>query len=77
MEHLLSTNAHANILFFTNRGKVFQTKVYEVPEASRVSKGKAIANILDIQQQDTVTALVPLKEMLGKKGKATPQAIST
>ena len=69
VEHLLSTNAHANILFFTNRGKVFQTKVYEVPEASRVSKGKAIANILDIQQQDTVTALVPLKEMLGKKGK--------
>ncbi|MEK7487978.1 MAG: DNA gyrase subunit A [Patescibacteria group bacterium] len=70
VEHLLSTNAHANILFFTNKGKVFQTKAYEVPEASRVSKGKAIANILDIQQQDAVTALVPLKEMLGKKGKS-------
>lgn len=70
VEHLLSTNAHANILFFTNKGKVFQTKAYEVPEGSRVSKGKAIANVLDIQQQDTVTALVPLKEMLGKKGKS-------
>lgn len=67
VEHLLSTNAHANVLFFTNKGKVFQTKAYEVPEGSRVSKGKAVANILDIQQQDTVTALVPLKEMLGKK----------
>ena len=74
VEHLLSTNAHANILFFTNKGKVFQTKAYEVPEASRVSKGKAIANILDIQQQDAVTALVPLKEMLGKKGKSDAQS---
>lgn len=70
VEHLLSTNAHANVLFFTNKGKVFQTKAYEVPEGSRVSKGKAVANILDIQQQDTVTALVPLKEMLGKKIKS-------
>ena len=67
IEHLGSANTTANILFFTNKGKVFQTKAYEVPEGSRVSKGKAIVNVLDIQQQDTVTALVPVKEALGKK----------
>lgn len=67
IEHLVSVSTHDNILFFTNKGKVFQTKAYEVPEGSRVSKGKAIVNVLDIQQQDTVTALVPVKEALGKK----------
>lgn len=70
IEHLVSVNTHDNILFFTNKGKVFQTKAYEVPEGSRVSKGKAIVNVLDIQQQDTVTALVPVKEALGKKAKS-------
>ncbi len=68
VEHFISARTHANLLFFTDKGKVFQTKAYEVPEASRVARGKAIANVLDMQQQDKVTALVPLKEAaLGKK----------
>jgi DNA gyrase subunit A len=67
IEHLISCSTHDNILFFTDKGKVFQTKAYEVPEASRTSRGKAIINILDIGQEEKITALVPIKEKLGKK----------
>jgi len=67
IEHLISCSTHDNILFFTDKGKVFQTKAYEIPEASRTSRGKAIINILDIGQQEKITAIVPIKEKLGKK----------
>jgi len=67
IEHLVSCSTHDNILFFTDKGKVYQTKAYEIPEASRTSRGKAIINILDISQQEKTTALVPIKEKLGKK----------
>ncbi len=53
-------NTHDNILFFTNSGKVFQTKGYEVPESSRQSKGKAIANFLQVSPNDLITAVVPI-----------------
>ena len=53
-------NTHDNLLFFTNSGKVFQTKAYEVPESSRQSKGKAIVNFLNISQSETITAVVPI-----------------
>lgn len=53
-------NTHDNLLFFTNSGKVFQTKGYEVPETSRQSKGKAIVNFLQISPTDIITAVVPI-----------------
>ncbi|MBX4190127.1 DNA gyrase subunit A, partial [Candidatus Parcubacteria bacterium] len=53
-------NTHDNILFFTNSGKVFQTKGYEVPESSRQSKGKAIVNFLQVTPSDVITAVVPI-----------------
>jgi DNA gyrase subunit A len=53
-------NTHDNILFFTNSGKVFQTKGYEVPESSRQSKGKAIVNFLQVSPTDVITAVVPI-----------------
>ncbi len=53
-------NTHDNILFFTNSGKVFQTKGYEVPESSRQSKGKAIVNFLQVSASDVITAVVPI-----------------
>ncbi|MDO8495598.1 MAG: DNA gyrase subunit A [bacterium] len=59
-------NTHDTILFFTNTGKAFRTKGYEVPESSRTSKGKAIVNFLNISQSETVTAVVPVpKEQKG------------
>ncbi len=53
-------NTHDSLLFFTNSGKVFQTKGYEVPESSRQSKGKAIVNFLQISPNEIVTAVVPI-----------------
>lgn len=59
-------NTHDNILFFTQSGKVFQTKGYEVPESSRQSKGRAIANFLQVSSSDVITAVVPVPK--SKKG---------
>src|SRR3989344_1985252 len=53
-------NTHDSLLFFTNSGKVFQTKGYEVPESSRQSKGKAIVNFLQVSPADVITAVVPI-----------------
>lgn len=58
LAHLSHAQTHDNILFFTDTGKVFQTKVYEIPQASRTAKGKMIQNFLDIPPQETVRAMV-------------------
>lgn len=60
VEHFFLANTHDNLLFFTNSGKVFQTKGYEVPESSRQSKGRAIVNFLQISQSDRITAVIPV-----------------
>ncbi|MDO8752245.1 MAG: DNA gyrase C-terminal beta-propeller domain-containing protein, partial [Candidatus Wolfebacteria bacterium] len=62
IRHFQGARTHDNILFFTNKGKVFQTKVYEVPEATRTSKGKLIYNFLEIPQTDEISALVTYRE---------------
>lgn len=53
-----SANTHDNILFFTDKGRVFQTKVYEIPAASRTSKGKVIQNFLEIPADEKISAMV-------------------
>jgi DNA gyrase subunit A len=50
-------NTHDDVLFFTNKGRVFQTKVYELPEGSRTSKGSALVNFLQLGNQEKVTAI--------------------
>jgi len=60
VSHFFLANTHDSILFFTNSGKVFQTKGYEVPESSRQSKGKAIVNFLQVTPTDQITAVVPI-----------------
>lgn len=55
---LFIANTHDNLLFFTNRGRVFSIKTYEVPESSRVSKGRAIVNLLQIDQDEQSTAVI-------------------
>ena len=57
-------NTHDSLLFFTNSGKVFQTKAYEVPESSRQSKGKAIVNFLQVSPTDVITAVVPIPKSI-------------
>lgn len=60
IEHLVAANTHDDVLFFTDRGKVFQTKVYDIPSASRISKGTAIVNILQISPEEKVTAVITM-----------------
>ncbi len=68
ISHFFLANTHDNILFFTNSGKVFQIKGYEVPEASRQSKGRAITNFLQVTANDVITAVVPLSKERERDG---------
>ena len=58
VEHLLSTNTHDNMLFFTNKGRVFQSKVYDIPVGQRTAKGQAIVNLIQLAPGEKVTALI-------------------
>ena len=60
---LQMTGTHDNIMFFTNQGRVYMMKVYEVPEASRTSRGTAIINLIPLQPDEVVTAVVTQKEL--------------
>lgn len=60
MEHLVFANTHDNLLFFTDSGKVFKTKVYEVPSAQRTAKGTNLMNFLQISSEERILALFPL-----------------
>jgi len=62
IRQIISANTHDNALFFTNRGRVFQTKVYEVPVASRTAKGKSVHNFLTLPQEETVQTIVSYSE---------------
>ncbi|WP_332650740.1 DNA gyrase subunit A [Lysinibacillus sp. 54212] len=58
VEHLLSTSTHDTILFFTSKGKVFRAKGYEIPEYGRTAKGLPIVNLLNIEKDENVTAMI-------------------
>ena len=62
VENMFITNTHDDLLFFTNKGKVYCIKGYEVPEAERTARGRAIVNILQLDQDEKVTAVIPRKE---------------
>ncbi len=60
VENILVANSHSNILFFTNRGKVYMKKAYRIPEASRTAKGTNFVNIIDLEKDEKVTAVISL-----------------
>jgi DNA gyrase subunit A len=60
IDHFLLTNTHSSLLFFTNYGRVFQTKAYEIPSSTRTAKGQAIVNFLQLSPEETVTAVISL-----------------
>lgn len=74
--HFFMAGMHADVLFFTSKGRAFSLKVYDLPEGSRSSKGLAIINLLNIEQDEKITAVVPIRDfkkaeflvMLTKKG---------
>ncbi|WHH57242.1 DNA gyrase subunit A [Petroclostridium sp. X23] len=62
VETLFVTSTHHHILFFTDKGKMYRLKTYEIPEAGRQAKGTAIVNLLEVQPDEKVTAVIPVKE---------------
>ncbi|MDP9727912.1 DNA gyrase subunit A [Alicyclobacillus tengchongensis] len=60
VEHLHICSSHSPVLFFTNRGRVYNLKAYEIPEFSRQAKGVPIINLLNIEQGEKITAVIPL-----------------
>jgi len=75
VEDLFIANTHDYILFFTNKGKVHWLKVYEIPQAARIAKGKAIANILRLKKDEKITTFIPVKEFKGSLVMATEKGI--
>ena len=82
IEELFMTNTHHYVMFFTNTGRVYRMKAYEIPEASRTARGTAIINLLQLMPEEKITAVIPIEKyvegeylfMATKKGlvKKTP-----
>lgn len=62
VKNIFITSTHHFILFFTNKGKVYRLKAYQIPEASRTARGTAIVNLLQLEPGEQITAVIPLKE---------------
>lgn len=67
LEHLFVATTHHNILFFTNRGRVYRLKGYDIPEASRTAKGTAAVNLVPVESGEIITAVIPIKEFSGRR----------
>ncbi len=67
VQFLFTTMTHGDLLFFTSQGRVFELKAYELPSASRTSKGQAIVNFLQLASGEQVTAILPLDKMANKE----------
>lgn len=62
VENLFITSTHNYILFFTNKGRVYRLKAYHIPEAGRTAKGTAIVNLLELESEEKITAIIPIAE---------------
>ncbi len=62
IEELLMTTTHHYIMFFTNKGKVYRLKTYEIPESGRTARGTAIVNLLQLDPDENITAIIPIKD---------------
>jgi len=68
IEHLVNASTHDFLLFFTNKGRVFRIKTYEVPMASLSAKGVAIVNLLQLQPEETVSSVINVSKQIEGKG---------
>ena len=76
VENMFITNTHNDIMFFTNKGKVYSIKGYEIPEGQKVAKGRAIINLLNLTEDEKVTAIIPVTDdMEGNLIQATRNGI--
>lgn len=83
VEDMFISNTHDDLLFFTNRGRVYSIKAYEVPEAQRTARGRAIVNLLQLTEGESVNAVIPINEnsrgflmMATRKGLVKKTALS-
>lgn len=65
--HLITTTTHSELLFFTDKGKAYQIKMYDIPEGKRATKGKSIMNFLSLEGNEKVTSILPMPKEI-KKG---------
>ena len=65
IQHLISATTHDNLLFFTNKGRVFGLKAWEIPETSRQAKGQALVNLLNLEQGEEIRSILPLSKDSG------------
>jgi len=63
IEHLIATNTHDNLLFFTTRGRVFQLRAYDVPQATRTAKGQALVNFLQLAPNENVSVILSMDDV--------------
>ncbi len=63
VEQLITTNTHDNLLFFTTRGRVFQLRAYDIPQASRTSKGQALVNFLQLAPNEKISAILSMADI--------------
>ena len=64
IEHLFVGNTHDYLLFFTDKGKAYQIKMYELPEGKRATKGKSIMNFISLSDDETVTSILPMPKVV-------------
>ena len=65
--HLVTTSTHSDLLFFSDKGKAYQIKMYDIPEGKRATKGKSIMNFLSLQNDEKITSILPMPKEI-KKG---------
>lgn len=68
MHLIVAANNHDDVLFFTNRGKVFHIKAYDIPEGSRQAKGQAVINLINITSQETIPSIIAISDLANAKG---------
>src|SRR3989338_2288464 len=67
IEHLFVASTHDYILFFTDQGRVYWLKVYDVPQMSKMAKGRALINLLELKEGENVTSLIPVRNLDGRQ----------
>ncbi|MEK7746295.1 MAG: DNA gyrase subunit A, partial [Elusimicrobiota bacterium] len=77
IEHLFVTDSHATLLMFTNRGKVYALRAFEVPEGVRTSRGKALVNLLAITGEEKITSVIAIRSFEEKKGQESYLTLCT
>lgn len=67
VEHLITTTTHSRLICFTNRGRVYRINAYEIPEGKRQAKGTAMVNLIPLDKEEKITALIPMVESQDEK----------